>query len=125
MLIRGSKWGYLYNTKHFILWFCNMKQFNFRHFNSNSKKFFETANFFQKEAKTAPKRSILVCLSILRSFSPFYDNSVVKVVAILDVALTCAVVSHSTKSGSRQSGGRLGGALHPHVAQCRDNFFFR
>ena len=43
--------------------------------------------------------------------------------SILDVALTCAVESHIAKSGSRQSGGRLGGALHPHVAQCRDNFF--
>ena len=41
---------------------CNMKQLNFRHFNTNSKKSLETANFFQKEAKTAPKRPILFCL---------------------------------------------------------------
>ena len=55
---RGSEWGYFDNTKHFIFWFCSMKQLNFRHFNTNSKKFFET-NFFQKEAKTAPKMPIL------------------------------------------------------------------
>ena len=36
-----------------------MKQVNFWHFKTNSKKFFETVNFFQKEAKTAPKRPIL------------------------------------------------------------------
>ena len=47
------------NTSFF--WLCNMKQLNFRHFNTNIKKFFETVNFLQKEAKTAPKRSILFC----------------------------------------------------------------
>ena len=51
-----------------------MKQLNFRHFNTNSKKFFETVNFFQKEAKTAPKRPILL-FRISRRFRPFYDNS--------------------------------------------------
>ena len=39
-----------------------MKQLNFRHFNTNTKKFFKTVNFFQKEAKTAAKRPILFCL---------------------------------------------------------------
>ena len=38
-----------------------MKHLNFRQFNTNSKNFFETINFFQKEAKTAPKRPILFC----------------------------------------------------------------
>ena len=38
-------------TKHFIFWLCNMKQLNFWHFNTNSKKFFETVFFFQKEAE--------------------------------------------------------------------------
>ena len=33
---RGSEWGYLDNTKHLFFWLCNMKQLNFRHFNSNS-----------------------------------------------------------------------------------------
>ena len=33
----------------------NMKQLNFRHFNTNSKKFFETVHFFQKEAKRLQK----------------------------------------------------------------------
>ena len=53
---RGSELGYLDNPKHFILWLCNIKQLNFSHFNTNSKKFFETVNFFLKEAKTAPRR---------------------------------------------------------------------
>ena len=52
------EWGYLDNTKHLIFWLCNMKQLNFRHVNTNSKKFFETVNFFHKEAKTAPKELI-------------------------------------------------------------------
>ena len=53
---------YLYNTKHFIFWLCNMKQSNFRHFNNESKKFFEIVIFFfQKEEKTASKRPILFC----------------------------------------------------------------
>ena len=47
-------------TLHF--WLCNMKQLNCWHFNTNSNKFVETVNFFQKEAKTAPKRPILFSL---------------------------------------------------------------
>ena len=35
----GSEWRYLNNTLHLILGFCNIKQLNFRHFNTNSKKF--------------------------------------------------------------------------------------
>ena len=66
---------YLDNTKHFIFRFCNTKQLNFRYFNTNSNKFFETVNFFQKKAKTAPKRPISFFFSISRSFWPFYDNS--------------------------------------------------
>ena len=49
----------------------NMKQLNFRHFNTNSKKFFETVNFFQKEAKTASKRPILFCLVFKGVFGHF------------------------------------------------------
>ena len=40
----------------------------------HSKKSLETVNFFQKEAKTAPKRPILL-FRISRRFRPFYDNS--------------------------------------------------
>ena len=43
-----------------------MKQLNFRHFNTNSKKFIVTVNFIQKETKTAPKRPILFCLVVRR-----------------------------------------------------------
>ena len=60
--------------KHVLFLALNMKQLNFRHFNTNSKKFCETESFFVKEAKTAPKRPILLCLvyqgvsAILRQF---------------------------------------------------------
>ena len=63
---RGSEWGYLDNTKHLIFWLCNMKQLNFRQFNTNSKKFIVTVNFTQKETKAAPKRPILFCLVVRR-----------------------------------------------------------
>ena len=67
IVIRGSEWGYLDNTKHFIFWLCNMKQLNFRHFNTNIKKFYKTVFFFHKEAKTAPKRPILF-FNIIKKF---------------------------------------------------------
>ena len=47
------------------------KQLNFRHFNTNRRKFFETLNFFQKEAKTAPKRPILFRLVYQGVFGHF------------------------------------------------------
>ena len=37
--IGGPEWGHLDKTKHFDVWFCNMKQLIFMHFNTNSKKF--------------------------------------------------------------------------------------
>ena len=70
-VIRRSEWGYHDNTTHLFFWFCNKKQLNFGHFNTNSKKFFETVNFFQKEAKTAPKRSMLFCLLYQGVFGHF------------------------------------------------------
>ena len=49
-----------------------MKQLNFRHFNTNRKKFTVTVNFSQKETKTAPKRPILLlCLVYQEVFSHF------------------------------------------------------
>ena len=48
-----------------------MKQLNFRHFNTNRKKFTVTVNFSQKETKTAPKRPILFCLVLPRRFQTF------------------------------------------------------
>ena len=66
---------YLDNTKHFIFWLCNMKPLNFRHFNTSITKFYEIVFFFfQKEAKTAPKRPISFCL-VYRKFWPFYEYS--------------------------------------------------
>ena len=58
------------NTKHFF-WLCNVQQLNFRHFNANGKNFFETVNFFRKEAKTASKRSMLFCLAYQGVFGHF------------------------------------------------------
>ena len=57
--------------KHFLFLALNMKQLNFRHFNTNSKKFCETVNFFPKGAKTAPKRPILFCLVCQGVFGHF------------------------------------------------------
>ena len=61
MIIGGSEWGHLDNTKHLI----------FKHFNINSKKFIVTVNFSQKDTKTAPKRPILFCLVYQEVFSHF------------------------------------------------------
>ena len=52
-LARGSEWGYLDNTKHFIFGLCNMKK----------NCLFETV--------TAPKRPILFCLVYQRVFGHF------------------------------------------------------
>ena len=52
-----------------------MKQLNFRHFNTNNKKFFETLNFFQEDAKNGSKKANIVLFSISTSFRPFYDKS--------------------------------------------------
>ena len=59
-----------------LFWLCNMKQLNFRQFNTNTKKFFETVNFFQEEeAKiTAPIRPILFCLVYQQVFGHFTTN---------------------------------------------------
>ena len=46
-----------------IFWLCNIKKLNFRHFNTNSKKFTVTVVFFFSERnKTAPEKPILFCL---------------------------------------------------------------
>ena len=52
-----------------------MKQLNFRHFNTNNKKFFETLNFFQEDAKNGSKKANIVLFSISTSFRPFYGKS--------------------------------------------------
>ena len=53
--LNGEGGGYRDNSKHFIFWLCNMKQLNFRHFNTNSNKFFETVNFSRKKQKRLKK----------------------------------------------------------------------
>ena len=48
-----------------------MKQLNFRHFNTDRKKFTVTVNFGHKDVNTAPKRPILSCLLYQQDFSHF------------------------------------------------------
>ena len=48
-----------------------MKLSSFRGFNTNSKIFFETVSFFQKEEKTGPKRPILFCFVYQGVFGHF------------------------------------------------------
>ena len=84
--LEGLNRGTSITLKNFIFCLCNMKQLtwpgygllrwlNFRHFNSNSKKFFETVNFFPERSKNGSKRANIIFLGISRSFRPFYDNS--------------------------------------------------
>ena len=64
--------GCLDNTKHLIFWLCNTKQLNFRHFNTNSKRFTRTVNIFLKETKTALKGKYYFVLRIYQGvYSPF------------------------------------------------------
>ena len=62
--IKSLNGGYLDNTKHLLLifWLCHIKKLNFRHFNTNSKKFTVTVVFFSERNKTAPEKPILFCL---------------------------------------------------------------
>ena len=72
--LEGLNRGTSITLKHFIFRLCNMKQLtwlNFRHFNSYSKKFFETVNFFSRKKQ----KRLLIFLVMSRSFRPFYDNS--------------------------------------------------
>ena len=48
-----------------------MIQLNVRHFKTNSKKFYDTVNFLQKDTKAAPKRLILFCLVYQGVFGHF------------------------------------------------------
>ena len=45
-----------------------MRQLNFRHFNTNSKKFFETVNFLQKEEKR-PQKGQYYFVKYIKEFS--------------------------------------------------------
>ena len=55
--------------KHFIFWLCNMKQLNFRHFNTNSKKFFEKSKFFAERSKNGSTKANIILFSISKEFS--------------------------------------------------------
>ena len=72
--IKSLNGGYLNNTKHLLLifWLCNIKKLNFRHFNTNSKKFTVTVVFFfQRETKRLQKNQYYFKSSISRSFRLF------------------------------------------------------
>ena len=48
-------------------------QLNFRHFHTNSKKFFETV-YFPRKNQIRLQKGQYYFFSISRSFRPFYDN---------------------------------------------------
>ena len=58
----GSLWGYLDNTKHLIFWLCNMKQLNFRRFNTNTKKILWNSTFFPERGKNGSIKAIVIFL---------------------------------------------------------------
>ena len=45
-----------------------MKQINFRHFNTNSKKSFETVIFFPERSKNGSKKANIILFSIFKEF---------------------------------------------------------
>ena len=53
--MEGQNGGYLDNTKHFIVWLCNMKQLNFRHFNTNSETSLKPEIFSRKKQNLLQK----------------------------------------------------------------------
>ena len=60
----GSEWGYFGKTKDLMVWSCNMKQLNFRHFNINTKKFAVTVIFFPEWNTNCSQKTILFCFDI-------------------------------------------------------------
>ena len=50
-----------------------MKQLNYRHFTTNSKKFFEK-EIFPERSKNGSKKASVILSSISRSFRPFYEG---------------------------------------------------
>ena len=71
----GSEWGYFDNTKHLIFWLCNMKQLNFTHFMTNSKKIFEIISVFPGEVKKGSKKRPILCCLVYHGAFGHYDNS--------------------------------------------------
>ena len=71
--IKSLNGGYLDNTKHLLLifWLCNIKKLNFRHFNTNSKKFTVTVVFFFREKQNGSRKTNTILSSISRSFRLF------------------------------------------------------
>ena len=64
LALRDLEWGYLDNTNHFIFQLCTMKQLNFRHVNTNSKKFFETMIYFPERSKKGSKKANIILFSM-------------------------------------------------------------
>ena len=65
---RESEWEYTSITLNtsFFNWLCNTKHLNFRHFNTNSKKFFKTVYFFPEGSKNGFKKANIILFSISR-----------------------------------------------------------
>ena len=70
----GSEWGYFGKTKDLMVWSCNMKQLNFRHFNINTKKFAVTVIFFQNETQPAPKKQYYFVSTYSHLFQKISEN---------------------------------------------------
>ena len=71
--ISGFEWGYLDNTKHLIFWLCNIKQLNFRHFNTNIK-ILCNSKFYPEGNKNGSKQGNVILFSISRSFRLLSDD---------------------------------------------------
>ena len=52
-----------------------MNQLNFRHFNTSSKKLFETVDFFPERSQNCSKKATIILLVYQAMFGHFYDNS--------------------------------------------------
>ena len=70
-LSRGSEWGYLDNTKHFIFWLCNVKQL---HLNTNSKKFIVTVIVFLERNKSDSSKHLSQCSPETVNIGQFWLN---------------------------------------------------
>ena len=71
----GSELGYFDNTKHLIFWLSKTKQLNFRHFNTYSKKIFETVIFFPERSNNGSKKTNIILFSNIKGVFGHYDHS--------------------------------------------------
>ena len=61
-------------TLNTFFWLSNLKQLNFRHFDTNSEKLNVAVNFFKQETKKAPKRPIFYFEQYTKEFSAIFEQ---------------------------------------------------